>query len=217
MIKCIFFDFDGVIVESVSIKTQAFAKLFEKEGESAVSLIVDYHIKNTGVSRYDKFRYFYDNILKRKLDEREFKRLCSEFEKLVLENVVKAPYVSGAKEFLEKYHDKYSICVISATPQKEIEEIIAKRKMDTYFKAVCGAPTLKTDAVRNIITSSRLNGDECLYVGDALSDYKAAKENDVHFIARTIPDEKIFNNINCIKISDLDNLNDLVSRINKTG
>lgn len=31
MIKVVFFDFDGVIVESVDIKTKAFAKLFEKE------------------------------------------------------------------------------------------------------------------------------------------------------------------------------------------
>ncbi len=32
MIKAIIFDFDGVIVESVDIKTKAFARLFEHGG-----------------------------------------------------------------------------------------------------------------------------------------------------------------------------------------
>jgi len=46
MIKAIIFDFDGVLVESVDIKTKAFAGLFEHEGDSIVRRVVAYHIKN---------------------------------------------------------------------------------------------------------------------------------------------------------------------------
>lgn len=42
------FDFDGVIVESADIKTNAFAELFEREGKDAEEKVVEYHLKNAG-------------------------------------------------------------------------------------------------------------------------------------------------------------------------
>jgi len=69
MIKAIIFDFDGVLVESVDIKTKAFAGLFEHEGDSIVRRVVAYHIKNAGVSRFEKFRHIYKEMLDRELTE----------------------------------------------------------------------------------------------------------------------------------------------------
>ena len=63
MLKAIFFDFDGVIVESAGIKTEAFRKLFSNYPDQ-VDEIVDYHKANAGISRYDKFDYIYEKILK---------------------------------------------------------------------------------------------------------------------------------------------------------
>ena len=143
MIKTIIFDFDGVIVESVDIKTNAFAKLFEHEGEEIVKRIVNYHLDNTGVSRYEKFKYIYKEILNRPLNDDEFQMLCNKFANLVVDGVVKAPYVKGAKEFLESYAEKYNYFVISATPQDEIEEIIKEQNVTHFFKAVYGAPIKK--------------------------------------------------------------------------
>ena len=59
MLKAILFDFDGVLVESVDIKTKAFAKLFENEGPEIVNKVVEYHLANGGVSRFKKFDYIY--------------------------------------------------------------------------------------------------------------------------------------------------------------
>ena len=63
-IKAILFDFDGVILESVDIKGLAFCKLFENFPEH-VTKIVQYHHANGGISRFNKFRYIYKNILKK--------------------------------------------------------------------------------------------------------------------------------------------------------
>ena len=63
MVKAIIFDFDGVLVESVDIKTRAFARLFESEENDAVKEIVNYHLGHAGVSRFEKFKYIYNNIL----------------------------------------------------------------------------------------------------------------------------------------------------------
>ncbi len=81
VLKIIFFDFDGVILESAEIKTTAFRRLFEEYGE--VEEIVDYHEKNAGVSRYDKFDYIYDKILKKELTSEKKDELGKRFSELV--------------------------------------------------------------------------------------------------------------------------------------
>jgi len=108
MINTVIFDFDGVLVESLNIKTEAFRKLFLPEGEDIANRVVEYHIANSGVSRYDKFRYVYKEMLERPLDENTFDSLCEGFSRLVAEEVVKAPYVEGAMEFLSSCVDKYT-------------------------------------------------------------------------------------------------------------
>ena len=105
--KIIFFDFDGVIVESVDIKANAFGKLFKPEGEDVVGKVLSYHLDNTGVSRFEKFRNIYKKILRQQLKKEAFQDLCRRFSKLVLNEVVKTPYVEGAVEFLENCGQRY--------------------------------------------------------------------------------------------------------------
>lgn len=203
MIKAIIFDFDGVIVESVDIKTKAFARLFEHEGRVVVEKVVDYHLKNGGVSRFDKFRYFYKEILRIPLSDQQFEKLCSSFSELVMEEVVKAPYVKGSKEILDKYSRICQCFVATGTPQEEIDEIIIKRGMSHYFKGVYGSPKKKYVIVREILDTYCIKPEEVIYVGDAMSDYQAACENSVRFIARIHDNESIFKGIECTKIMDL--------------
>ena len=225
MIKTIIFDFDGVLVESVDIKTKAFAKLFKTEGEDIVEKIVDYHLKNAGVSRFEKIKYIYQNMLKRDLSEKTFDNLCQQFSHLVIDEVVNAPYVKGAKEFLDRYSSKYVCFIASATPQDEIEEIIKRRHMMRYFKGVYGSPKKKGDIIREILVAYTLeynampfssvdSPQSFVYIGDAMNDYLAAKENKVVFIARTTNDNCwIFKELDCIKLNDLMNLKDAISSV----
>lgn len=232
VIKAIIFDFDGVLAESVDIKTKAFTRLFEHEGERVVKEIVEYHIKNAGVSRFEKFGYIYKEILKKPLTDVDFQDLCNRFSQLVVDEVVNAPFVKGAKEFLENYSSIYDCYVASATPQEEMEKIVKRRQMSRYFKGIYGSPKKKGDIVREILATytlrhaatsfhsvlsppssvlltqpSVLSPQSFVYVGDALSDYEAAKENNVAFIARiTHNNGLLFKTVICTKIQDLQNL-----------
>ena len=210
MIEIIFFDFDGVIVESVDIKTAAFARLFEGEGETIVKKVVAYHLDNGGVSRYDKFRHIYRRILARPLREKEFKKLCDDFAGLVADNVAAAPYVKGAMEFLKTFAPKYRFFVLSATPQEEIEKIVERKGITHLFRGVYGAPNKKADAVKEILSREKVRPADSLYVGDAMSDYAAARENGVRFIARVRRDDPVFNDTDCLKIEDLARLESLI-------
>lgn len=213
MIKAIIFDFDGVIVESVDIKTNAFGKIFEHEGVDVAKKVVEYHLKNTGISRYEKFRYIYKEILKRPLNDKEFQILCSKFASLVVDGVIMAPYVKGAIEFLKSYASEYKCFVVSATPLEELEDILRKRDIDQFFQAVYGAPVNKSEAVKKTLLKKAIESHETVYVGDAMSDFFAAKENLVTFIARINNNESIFANMECLKINDLTKLVDIIKDI----
>lgn len=217
MIKAIIFDFDGVLVESLDIKEIAFARLFEAEGETVVRSVVEFHRANGGVSRYDKFRYYYRELLKRELSEGRFQELCLQFYELVLEEVIKCPYVSGAREFLDTHARAMPCFVASATPEHELREIINRRDIVHYFKKVYGAPKSKADAVAEILADECLSAGEVLYVGDAIADYEAAIANGVHFVARCNQTNHVFDGVSCIKIKDLNMLCSVVNNMNRMG
>ncbi|HAK89634.1 MAG: hypothetical protein A2077_04090 [Nitrospirae bacterium GWC2_46_6] len=213
MIKAVIFDFDGVIVESVDIKTKAFAELFESEGENIVEKIVDYHLRNAGVSRFDKFRYIYREILKRNLSEEEFQGLCGRFSQLTADAVAAAPFVGGAREFLENYFETYDFYIASATPHDELEGIIEKKNISRYFKKIYGAPQKKINIVKTILSENALKPDDAVYIGDAVSDHDAATSNGVTFVARITEDNSLlFKDINCLRTNDLNNLYDSITR-----
>ena len=111
-----FFDFDGVIVDSVNIKTNAFSELYKPFGKAIVSNVVSHHISHGGMNRFEKFRYYHENFLNKKISEPEVIELAQKFADLVVSEVLNAPYINGILEFLEllKKENK-KIFVISAT------------------------------------------------------------------------------------------------------
>lgn len=60
--KSLIFDCDGVILHSNKIKTEAFYKVALRFGKVAADKMVDYHVRNGGISRYKKFEWLLINI-----------------------------------------------------------------------------------------------------------------------------------------------------------
>ncbi|MGB7789250.1 HAD family hydrolase [Methanoregula sp.] len=208
MISTIIFDFDGVILESVTIKTEAFRVLFSDVPEH-VDEIVQFHRDNGGMSRFDKIRYIYKNILKKDLDQVTFETLSEKFSNLVFHGVLNAPFVPGAAEFLKKYSSTIPLYVVSATPEKELREIMLERNLTPFFKEVYGAPRKKNDCIDEILSKSGVPASDVLFVGDALNDLAAAQASGVAFIGRVGRGENdIFRNYSGVKtvITDLNEL-----------
>ena len=127
MIKAIIFDYDGTIADSVDIKTQAFAELYKPYGIDIADKVVKYHLSHGGVSRFDKFKYFHKEFLNIELSEFEIQNLAKKFSKLVIFEVVNAPYITGSLEFITNNYKVFDMFISTATPTDEIHKIL-KRK-----------------------------------------------------------------------------------------
>jgi len=183
MISAIVYDFDGVIAESVDVKTRAFKEIFKNYPEK-VKAIEQFHLENGGMSRFDKFRHIYAKILKKELCKEEFDELCRSFQKLVIDEVVKSPFVGGAKEFLDFCLGKYPMYVVSGTPVGEMREIIRRKRLDKYFHTVYGSPDSKAKSIRIILSESSYSPSKVLFIGDSKNDYVAARETGLLFALR---------------------------------
>ncbi|TAJ34882.1 MAG: HAD family hydrolase [Nitrospirae bacterium] len=185
----IIFDCDGVLLESVDVKTQAYRLLFTDYPEH-VDAVVGYHLANGGVSRYDKIRYVYRNILRKPLAESELAVLCARFASLSLDEVLNVPLVNGVREFLEAYHARLRLFVASGTPQQELEAVLDHKGLRRYFRAVFGSPLSKVEIMGRILSEWRLAPSEVIAVGDAPGDCEAAEAWGVQFIARRKPGDE---------------------------
>ena len=60
--KNLIFDCDGIILNSNKIKTEAFKEVVYHYGNEAAEELVKFHVMNGGISRYEKFNYFFETI-----------------------------------------------------------------------------------------------------------------------------------------------------------
>ncbi len=214
MIKTIFFDFDGVILDSVNVKTVAFREMYLEFGEEIARNVVVHHLANGGVSRFEKFRIYHQEFLGIKLSEQDINRLANIFSGIVFNKVISSKPISGAIEFI-KNSSYYVMYVVSGTPDNEIKAIVESVGLSSYFKGSYGSPEKKYAHVKKIMGIDRLNPNECVFIGDALADYEAAQKNSIHFILVENDDNRrLFDNINTIiRINDLTKLSEIIQGI----
>lgn len=183
-LKNIFFDFDGVIAESVNAKTEAFREMYSEHGPEIADKVVDFHINNGGVSRFEKFKYWEKEFFNRDISEEEVQRLANKFSDLVLSKVIESDEVIGVEDFLRKYSQDLKFWIITGTPTTEILIIVNKRRLTDYFIGVHGSPENKKYWTEFLIKEHSLSREETLFLGDATTDYDAAQHSKLHFALR---------------------------------
>ena len=202
--KNIFWDFDGVIKDSVDVKSEAFLNLFHKTDLNLKKKIKDHHLNNSGISRYKKIPLYLEWA---EIDKSQLTNYLDVFEKDVISRVIKSNWVMGAREYLCLNPYQQNFFLITATPQKEIEFILKKLNIFDAFSSIFGSPIEKSLAVKKIIFDNKLLKRECIFFGDALTDYNASLENGISFLLRMHRHNKdIFENISIdYKVKDFIN------------
>jgi phosphoglycolate phosphatase-like HAD superfamily hydrolase len=179
----IFWDFDGVIKDSVEIKTESYFKLFEPFGKVVAEKVRDHHQSHGGISRFEKFPIYlqYAGLEPNQSTVSEY---CEQFSQRVLQGVIDAPWVAGVEHYIRKNSNQQTFILVSATPHVELEQILHVLDLTTCFAEVYGAPILKQDAIGKTLLERGLEARDCLMIGDSQADLDAAEANQVHFLLR---------------------------------
>jgi len=212
-IKNIFFDFDGVIAESVSAKTEAFREMYLPYGEKIANDVVSYHINHGGVSRFEKFKYWEKKYFNRDTSKEQIEELAKEFSNKVLQKVIDAAEVDGAFDFIQTYHKIYKFWIITGTPTSEIEIIAKERGLTDYFIGLHGSPKNKRYWTEYLLEKYHLKREETIFLGDATTDQDAAIYSKLHFALRETEENKeLFKNYNGIRFHNFRELTAILSQ-----
>ena len=77
---------------------------------------------------------------------------------------------------------KWKLFVVSGTSKDELRDIVSRRDLSQYFEGVFGSPDEKHAILDRLLISKRIPPSEMIFVGDALTDWKAAQATGVDFI-----------------------------------
>jgi len=182
MLKGIIFDFDGVVAQSVQVKTDAFAFLYKSYGDTIVKKVIKHHEANGGMSRFEKIKLYNESFLNKVVTNEEIEKLANQFSKLVVKKVIESPYVPGVIQYIQKCTKKYKLFISTGTPTDEMKEILNERGIAKYFMEVYGSPEKKSLHLSKIMSKYNYYPNELIFYGDSATDIDAAEKADIPFV-----------------------------------
>ena len=181
-IKSLFWDFDGVILDSMVIRDRGFSETLRHFPSDQVEQLLKYHQLNGGLSRYHKFRYFFEVIRQESITEQGVRDLADQFSDYVVQFLSnKELLISDSIQFIEKYHRHIDMHVVSGSDQTELRMLCEKLGIHHYFKTINGSPTPKTKLVQGLLTGNGYNSEEVCLIGDSTNDLEAARDHQLSF------------------------------------
>lgn len=178
--KTIVFDCDGVLLDSNKVKTSAFFNSAVEYGASKAQELVDYHIARGGVSRYEKFKWFLENVVEEK-PNLGIEQLLKNYSNLVAKGLTSCELCSGLNELREKTKNAKWM-IVSGGDQAELRNIFQIRNIDDLFDSgIFGSPDCKEIIIEREINSGNLELP-ALFLGDSKYDYTVSTQFDLDFI-----------------------------------
>lgn len=189
--QALFWDFDGVILNSNAVRDLGFEKVLADYPEQEVKELLNFHTKNGGLSRYVKFRYFFEEIRKEIVSDDKIQQYANRFSEIMKSLLTdKSLLIQETVVFIEKNHQKVPMIIVSGSDQTELRFLCEKLEISHYFKRIHGSPKPKMDWVREILEEEELEAEKCLLIGDSFNDYDAAKSNKIPFMEYNNPNLK---------------------------
>jgi len=210
--KAIIFDFDGVIIDSMGIKSEAFAHIYSKYGKDIKEKVVAHHQSNGGMSRYKKFKLYHKEFLNIELTDEEIKVMDKQFSEFVMSKISDAPFVKGILDFLEQNKKYYKFFISSGTPQYELNQVVKLLGIEHYFERIFGSPDNKEKHIEMILKEYFFHPKTVLFIGDGTYDKKAANATNLNFLARIANENSLLMNEE-FKIDDFTEANDIIALI----
>tara|TARA_Y100001968_G_scaffold323823_1_gene362128 strand:+ start:1749 stop:2420 length:672 start_codon:yes stop_codon:yes gene_type:complete len=182
--KSIVFDCDGVILNSNKIKTRAFRIASLPYGHKASTSLEDYHLRNGGISRYEKFDYFLTSIvpISCKIEKEMYlKRMLKIYSEETEKGLIDSEITYGLNTLRDKTKN-LSWSIVSGGDQDQLHCVFKEKQIMYLFDGgVFGSPDAK-----NVILKRELKRENikkpALFLGDSALDHQVSVANGLDFI-----------------------------------
>lgn len=182
MKKTVFWDFDGVILDSMAVRDWGFREIFKMFSADQVEDLINYHRANGGLSRYVKIRYFYEEILKKEITEVEVLEYAERFSVLMKQELTNPEnLILDSVNFIKQNHTKYNFHIVSGSDQNELRFLCKELDLSQYFLSIHGSPTPKKELVNQVLKEYSYDQKGCCLIGDSHNDFEAAEFNEIYF------------------------------------
>lgn len=179
----VLWDFDGVLMDSMSVRDEGFRKVLAQYPEQQIIDLMSYHHANGGLSRYVKFRYFFEQIRKEEADEALLRKLAIEFSDIMLDLLIDpALLIKDSLNFIKRHYKHIPMHIVSGSDGDELRFICKQLQIDHYFQSIHGSPIPKKELIYNLLKRMNYQASKTVLIGDSINDYEAAIANALFFL-----------------------------------
>lgn len=184
----LFWDFDGVLMDSNEIRDRGFAEVLNDYPVHEVAALLDFHHQNGGLSRYVKFRYFFETIRKEPLTDERLQQLADSFS-LTMKRLLVNPelLIGDSLDFVSRNHRCYRMHIVSGSDGNELRFLCGQLQIDKYFRSIHGSPKPKQLLISEVIEQNAYEPGKCAMIGDSFNDLDAAQHNHIQFVGYNNP------------------------------
>ncbi len=180
--NAIFWDFDGVLMDSMPVRDRGFELVLASYPDQEVEQLLIYHRQNGGLSRYVKFRYFFEVIRNETITEPEVLTLAEEFSQVMRKELLNMKLlIHDSIAFVKENYQDYKMHVVSGSDQNELRYLCQQLQLDPYFISIHGSPTPKKQLVSDLLREFEYPPETVAFIGDSINDWEAASSNKVDF------------------------------------
>lgn len=175
------FDCDGVILQSNQIKSQTMYQVaLHFSDEKIAQSFQLYHQENAGFTRFKKFTYLFEILLKRQSFENEYQQALTMFSQICMDQLIECPLTKEAENFLLTIPDGHEKFIISAASEVDLQHIFHKKGLDHLFTGIYGGPRTKVEIFSDVLAN--YPNSNPIFFGDAKADYLVAEKYNIDFV-----------------------------------
>ena len=158
------------------MKTTAFAATVASFGEHAVGRLTQHHVANGGVSRFEKFTWFFSEVLDRRAEPGETEALLERFGTICRDELRRCTVEPHAVGLLGQLRDRHvQLHVVSGGLQEEVDDVLHHHGLASWFSSINGSPRTK-EQILTTFSGPAGSGAQGVFVGDSRYDMDVAAQ-----------------------------------------
>jgi HAD superfamily hydrolase (TIGR01509 family) len=190
--KRLYLDFDGVIMDSMEAKLDAYMAALRPYSPVRESVRVVQR-RSAGLSRSKTIPIMMEECCRLACDALMLQDALERFRQSDEKSRETLQLMPGALSFLDAvFNAGQDLWILTGTPQEVIQVTLNHFDLRRFFTGVLGSPPGKAEHFQKELRATGFHPQECLFIGDSPQDLAAAKAVGIPFIglAQTSQDRK---------------------------